>query len=226
MENTQRLKVLKRLRKEMRQSLGFMNVEARRDFLSQLVPLLNFNDVYYANALRPVDILGRPNFSVNAYEQSYAQLDSLVGQAITELEHELTPPLQSRSKGDNKGRPAITISNSNIGILNTGQVESIGSITLHVQNLAASGNPDVAKALNSLAEAIGASREVSEHVKSEALDQLDELARQAAVEPHQRAKLGVIKSLFQGLATTLSAAGGLAEVWSTWGHEIRKFFGF
>src|SRR5262249_12596133 len=58
--------------------------------LSVIVPLLNFNDVYYSNAVPIADVLGRPGFSSNFYDHDFAQIDSIVSQAINELERGLT----------------------------------------------------------------------------------------------------------------------------------------
>ena len=91
MTNAKRLEALKRLKEEMRQPLFRTSIQKRRDCLSQIVPLLNFADVYYENAMPIADILGRPGFSSNMYEQSFARMDYLIGQAITELEDDLTP---------------------------------------------------------------------------------------------------------------------------------------
>jgi len=75
----------------MRQPSFRGSIQSRRDCLSRIVPLLNFNEVYYSNAIEVSDILGRPDFSGMKYEHAFARMDSMVGQAITELEHGLTP---------------------------------------------------------------------------------------------------------------------------------------
>jgi hypothetical protein len=48
----------------------------------------------------------------------------------------------------------------------------------------------------------------------------------AALPLNERAKSAVIKSIAAGVGGSLSAAGGLAEVWSTWGPAIRAYFGY
>ena len=91
MTKDQRLEALKRLKEEMRQSSFRSSIQNRRDCLSQIIPLLNFNDVYYKSAMPIADILGRPGFTSRMYENTFAQMDYLIGQAITELGHDLTP---------------------------------------------------------------------------------------------------------------------------------------
>ncbi|HLX94527.1 MAG TPA: hypothetical protein VKU37_02160 [Verrucomicrobiae bacterium] len=85
------METLKQLKEEMQQSSFRTSIQTRRDCLSKIVPLLNFAEVYYENAMPIADILGRPDFSDKMYEQAFARMDFLVGQAISDLEHNLTP---------------------------------------------------------------------------------------------------------------------------------------
>lgn len=124
-----------------------------------------------------------------------------------------------------KGGVNIIISQSNIGLLNTGELEDVKSISVNITSLQNSGYAEVAEALKNLTEAVVNSQELSSEKQSEVLDQLTELSRWATLTAEQRAKPGVLKAVLGGLATTLGAAGGLAEVWSTWGPAIRAFFG-
>jgi len=91
MTNDERLIKLRRQRDFLRGPEFRTSVQARRDILSVIVPLLNFNDVYYSNAVPVADVLGRPGFSSTFYDQVHAQIDSIVSQAINELEFGLTP---------------------------------------------------------------------------------------------------------------------------------------
>lgn len=92
MTNENRLLELKRQRDFLRSPTFRMEpVQVRRDTLSVIVPLLNFNPVYYENALPVADILGRPHFSGTMYDHAFAQIDTLVGQAINELELGVVP---------------------------------------------------------------------------------------------------------------------------------------
>ena len=119
----------------------------------------------------------------------------------------------------------ISISNSIIGILNTGEIEDIQSISLNISSLQKSGDDRIAEAIKSLAEAIIQSEELAEEERSMVLDLLEELSKQAVYEPSERSKSVVIRTILSGIASTLGAAGSLAEVWSVWGPVIRSFFG-
>lgn len=90
MTNDDRLLELRRQRDFLRGPEFRTSVQARRDILSIIVPLLNFNDLYYSNAVPLADVLGRPGFSSTFYDHAHAQIDSIVSQAINELECGLT----------------------------------------------------------------------------------------------------------------------------------------
>jgi hypothetical protein len=93
--NEDRVLELRRQRDFLRGREFRTSIQARRDILAVIVPLLNFNDTYYGNAMPAADILGRPGLSSNLYEHAFAQVDSLVGQAVNELELAITPTAQA-----------------------------------------------------------------------------------------------------------------------------------
>jgi hypothetical protein len=95
MTSNERLLELRRQRDFLRGPEFRTSVQGRRDILSVIVPLLNFNEVYYSNAVPVADVLGRPGFSSNFYDHAYAQMDSIVSQAINELECGVIPPSAS-----------------------------------------------------------------------------------------------------------------------------------
>lgn len=148
--------------------------------------------------------------------------------------------MQGRIKGENgsevsqvastllkeamKAAMKVNISNSTIGMLNAGDIENVESISIQVSSLADAGHEDVAEALKHLTQSVTENREISGAERTELLDQLGELSRQATLPPEKRMKAGVIKSFLTGLGGALSAAGGSAEVWATWGPTIRAFF--
>jgi hypothetical protein len=119
----------------------------------------------------------------------------------------------------------INIVNSTVGILNTGQMNNIKSIAVNIGKLNDSGLADVAAALNALTDAVAASIELTNEAKSLMLEQLESLSKQALLPEEERMKPGVLKAIGSTLSSTLAAAGGLAEVWSTWGPAVLAFFG-
>lgn len=127
-------------------------------------------------------------------------------------------PLQVKESVSMNG---INISDINIGILNTGEIEDIQSISVNIK----SGTHEVAEAIKQITEAVSKSPDLAGTTRSMVLEQLEELRKQALLPAENRSKHGIIKAIISTLATTLGAAGGLAEVWSTWGPAIQKFFG-
>ena len=118
----------------------------------------------------------------------------------------------------------LSISGGTYGLLNVGDLHHIKQIDTQVTTLADFGDLEVAKAIKALAEAVAGNKEIADLQRHEILDQLNELSQQAATVRTGQARAGVVRALLMGLATSLSAAGGLAEVWSTWGPVIEDFF--
>ena len=112
------------------------------------------------------------------------------------------------------------ISDSQVGVLNTGKMQA-KSITTSISTL---NQYQMAEALESLTEAVKASQDISLQQRIEILEQLNLLSEQAVLAPSER-EAGLIKPILSTLATTLSAGGGLAEIWSKWGNVIGGFFG-
>lgn len=120
----------------------------------------------------------------------------------------------------------IKVSNSMVGVINTGKIETIESIYLNTSNLANTGHTELVIALRKVTEATNKSQELTQEQQSELLEQLEEIARQANTSPNKRAAPAVIKAVLSSIAMTIGTGGGLAEIWSTWGPAIKAFFGF
>lgn len=104
-------------------------------------------------------------------------------------------------------------------------IEDVKNININVSSLVQSGDTEIAEAIRRITDAIAESKDITNDQRTELLDQVEELSIQASLPAENRAKTAIIKSVFTGLATSISTAGGLAEVWSTWGQTIRTFFG-
>ena len=115
------------------------------------------------------------------------------------------------------------ISNSQVGVLNTGEMRA-KSITASISTSVDSSQHQITEALKSLTGSVKASQDISSQQRIEILEQLNLLSEQAVLAPSER-EAGLIKPILSTLATTLSAGGGLAEIWSKWGNVIEGFFG-
>lgn len=120
---------------------------------------------------------------------------------------------------------ALKISNSTIGILNFGELEDIKNISLNITTLSQKGEIKIAEAIKEIIENITENNDLTSTSRNELLDLLEELSKQAVLNPNQRSRKATIKAIITSIATGMGAAGGLAEVWSTWGRTISKFFG-
>lgn len=125
-----------------------------------------------------------------------------------------------------KDKVEIHVYNSTVGVLNAGEIANVEAMSINISALSKAGHTEVAQGLRTLAEAVIASAQLASEQRAEILESLEELSRQAALPPEERMKPGALKALISGVATTIGAAGGAAEVWSTWGEAIRRFFGF
>lgn len=123
------------------------------------------------------------------------------------------------------GGTSISISNSTVGMLNTGQVASVNSISVNISQLTNDGHTEVAEALKHITEFVAQNQEMASQQREELLDLLADLSEQAALQPQQRMKTSSLRAIVNGVVTGLSVAGSSAEIWSTWGPAIMMFFG-
>lgn len=115
----------------------------------------------------------------------------------------------------------IQVTNSNIGVLNTGNLEIIDSaITQLNQDAGAAG---VSKAISELVNAIGASNELSPEKRNEAIEILSVIASEATA-PKDKRRGAVIKPLLNSLGTIIQSAASLIQIWQSLGPVIAAFF--
>lgn len=127
-------------------------------------------------------------------------------------------------KDDKTDIPNINISGDFIGVLNAGEMEEIRSISVNISSLREAGNGELAAAIENLTKAVELSNEVDDLSKQEIIEQLSLLSTQAVEPPEKRLKPSIIKSITSSLATSLSVASDLSQIWSVWGPIIITFF--
>ena len=119
----------------------------------------------------------------------------------------------------------IAISGGTVGVVNVGEIKDVQSISTNAYDLTISGASDVAKALTCLAEAVVHSRDLPDKARAEVLHQLTELSRQALLPANERVPSGILRAIVAAASNSLQSAAALAQVWSTWGAQIQRFFG-
>lgn len=122
---------------------------------------------------------------------------------------------------------SINISGGNV-VLNSGQIEKVEQINTTIERLEKSGEKDkqeVAVALKNLTAAVKMHSEISENIRTEILDQLGDISKQADEPPESRIAKGTIKGILTNLEIVMNTISHLSVIWSTWGPTISRFFG-
>ena len=104
----------------------------------------------------------------------------------------------------------FNISESKIGVINTGEVHRIDVAMGSIQQ---GGAAELATALRDFTQANIDTGELSPTQKGELLEQVAEVSEQTALPPEKRKK-GIFKALLAGIKETASTVGSLAKAWS------------
>jgi hypothetical protein len=128
--------------------------------------------------------------------------------------------------GEDSVPTSINVYGSNIGVVNTGimDIKKIESIAQHLEHIPSTDDNQIGYALREVTRAVTETFHLDNSKRSEVLDQLNGLAQQAAL-PEINRSIGISRALVNALSQSLEAAGNLADIWSTWGETIKRFFG-
>ncbi len=114
----------------------------------------------------------------------------------------------------------INVSNSNVGVLNTG---SIGSIDSAIGIMIAEGSDAAAGAFKDLTEAITQCDDIPMSDKKRAVELISLIAAEGAL-PKEKRRSFAIKPLLLDLSSLLSGAVSMCELWSRVGPSITGLF--
>lgn len=102
----------------------------------------------------------------------------------------------------------IRISDSTIGVLNTGTVGTLNaSVTILEQT-----NPELAAEVTRLVEAVSSSTELAQEARKEVIEQVSYVLSQLSVPAEQR-NTSVLKGILTAVATTLATSADLYTLW-------------
>ena len=146
-----------------------------------------------------------------------------IGLRATPPQHQIPQPIHTHI--NNPIFNNMNISNSQIGMLNTGSISNVQNIDVNVSTLVQSGQREIAEALTQLTEAVVSNQEIDDIQRTELIDQLETISNQAAL-PADNRKAGLIKPILTGLTTGISAVGTLSKVWSMVGDTVCNYFGY
>ena len=103
---------------------------------------------------------------------------------------------------------SVKIDRSTIGVLNTGTVGTLNaSVTLIEQT-----NPEHAKQIKTLIEAISKNQSLAQEDRKETIEQISYLLGQLPV-PTQQRNSSVLKTIFTSVGTTLATSADLLTLW-------------
>jgi hypothetical protein len=119
----------------------------------------------------------------------------------------------------------INVSNSQIGVLNTGSIQDVHSIDASITTLKSHGDLDVGDAFKRITEGIMKDDAVSQADKEELLSNVRYLTEMAAKKQDERSP-SVIRSVLRSVSDGINAAGPAVKALISLIPVISKFFGF
>jgi hypothetical protein len=115
----------------------------------------------------------------------------------------------------------ISVSNSAIGVLNTGNLEVVDSAISALKSDPAT--KEVSDALKQLTNSIAAAQDLASEEKNEAIEILSVVASEATA-PKDKRKASVVNRLLAQFPTLIQTSADLLEIWQTVGPSIISFF--
>ncbi|MCP4249750.1 MAG: hypothetical protein GY778_22130 [bacterium] len=146
-------------------------------------------------------------------------MDAVAG--IPGLSPKLEMPVQPVILSGDNILHNINVSNSNIGVLNTGH---IGAVDSAIGFLSQYGESDGAAAIKSLTEAVIRNEKVANETKEEIIELLGVIATEATSPPERR-KSKAIAPVIDRVATIFKGLGDLASIWTQYAPAISAMFG-
>lgn len=192
------------------QVMGIDRVSIRTIGFYELVMLLNKSELAIRDALEELISMELLTWTVSITGLRYSDI-AITRRGILYLEQ----------GGVGMSFNNINIVNSTVGVVSL--QSTLTNIDTSVGNIKQKGYTDLSEALTQLTEQIVASK-LSDHVKKEALEQVELIGEQAEKEPKDR-KPSIVKGSLAFLDKAINAAAGLATIWTVCGPAIRKFFG-
>jgi len=119
--------------------------------------------------------------------------------------------------GSHNTQNHIHVDRSVIGVINTGQIQSLNQ---KLDNISNNTDPELAAKLKSFTENMLVSKQVSEENKKTVFEGLSFLAEQ--LNTTQEKKPSIAKQIVSSIGSTIQTAGSLAVLWQTLGPLILR----
>lgn len=114
----------------------------------------------------------------------------------------------------------IAISNSQIGVLNTGNIQNLNQT---IDSLYSASQVELAENVKKFSEAILGEQNLSKEQQSEVLESLDVITKELFQKPESRRKT-VIKTLMSGISGITEVAANSLTIWQILQPLLQKFF--
>ena len=113
----------------------------------------------------------------------------------------------------------------NLQPLSQEQAKLVERIGEHVAYFRRADEGDMAEAFSGLTEAVALGGELNQHMRSDALELIEELGRQASSPENDRSAKAVLRSVLAGLGSTCVVAPSVAGAWRSSSRRVEEFFG-
>jgi hypothetical protein len=116
----------------------------------------------------------------------------------------------------------IKVSESNIGVINTGTLFNLDTSIQVMQNR---GDKELANAVRELTQAVLDDKQITNDLKKEIAEQLEFLVAEAVADREKR-RIGVIKGVMSHIGKAISISAALLTIWDKVEPLFRIAFGF
>lgn len=115
----------------------------------------------------------------------------------------------------------IKVSESNIGVINTGTLFNLDTSIQVMQNR---GDKELANAVRELTQAVLDSNELNDKLKEEIVEQLEFLVTEALASKDKQRK-GLIRKIINNISQSIATFGALLTIWNNVGPLLQAYFG-
>lgn len=115
----------------------------------------------------------------------------------------------------------IKVSESNIGVINTG---TLFNLDTSIQVMHNRGDKELANAVRELTQAVLDNNELNDELKEEVVEQLEFLVTEALASKDKQRK-GLIRKIINDISQSIATFGALLTIWNNVGPLLQAYFG-
>lgn len=166
-----------------------------------------------------VQQMNQRNIQMLREEINYSMdgIDSMFGISVGPRYPTKRPVLVSGGTVNNNH---IAISNSQVGVLNTGNIQNLNQT---IDSLYSASEVELAENVKKFSEAILSEQSITKEEQSEVLESLDVITKEMFQKPESRRKT-VIKRLMSNISSVTGVAANSLAIWEILMPLLQKFF--